>query len=214
MDTSIWSLALRRAKEDTSSVRSELESLIADHRVVMIGPIRQELLSGIRSESQFDSLKKRLSAFPDEPIAAEDYEEAARIFNVCRQNGIQGSNTDFLICAVAKRQQFEIFTTDNDFTLFSESHCNHDLQDGKNRTSTRTLTRIGVDLMNYDFRGASYAQAVVQDRRAVFYIETIYSPTLDLEIGIMHCKKRSIPTFWIGGLYRDPTVERFYARYI
>jgi predicted nucleic acid-binding protein len=86
----------------------------------MIGPIRQELLSGIRSGSQFDSLKKRLSAFPDEPISAEDYEEAARNFNVCRQNGIQGSNTDFLICAVAKRRQFEIFTTDNDFALFSE----------------------------------------------------------------------------------------------
>jgi predicted nucleic acid-binding protein len=120
VDTSIWSLALRRTKENSSAIRRELEGLIADHRVVMIGPIRQELLSGIRSGSQFDSLKKRLSAFPDEPISAEDYEEAARNFNVCRQNGIQGSNTDFLICAVAKRRQFEIFTTDNDFALFSE----------------------------------------------------------------------------------------------
>ena len=120
VDTSIWSLALRRTKEESSRIRRELEGLIADHRVVMIGPVRQELLSGIRNGSQFDSLKKRLSAFPDEPIAAEDYEEAARIFNVCRQNGIQGSNTDFLICAVAKNRQLEIFTTDNDFALFSE----------------------------------------------------------------------------------------------
>lgn len=120
MDTSIWSLALRRAKEDASDISRELESLIADHRVVIIGPIRQELLSGIRSGSQFDNLKKRLAAFPDELIASEDYEEAARIFNICRQKGIQGSNTDFLICAVAKRRQFEIFTIDKDFTLFSE----------------------------------------------------------------------------------------------
>ncbi|MBN1296616.1 PIN domain-containing protein [bacterium] len=120
VDTSIWSLALRRAKEDASDISRELESLIADHRVVIIGPIRQELLSGIRSGSQFDNLKKRLAAFPDELIASEDYEEAARIFNICRQKGIQGSNTDFLICAVAKRRQFEIFTIDKDFTLFSE----------------------------------------------------------------------------------------------
>lgn len=120
VDTSIWSLALRRTKEDSIAIRRELASLIADHRVVMIGPIRQELLSGIRSGSQFDSLKKRLSAFPDEPISAEDYEEAARYFNVCRWNGIQGSNTDFLICAVTNRRRYEIFTTDNDFTLYSK----------------------------------------------------------------------------------------------
>lgn len=120
VDTSVWSLALRRTKEDVIAIKRELEGLIADHRVVMIGPVRQELLSGIRSGSQFNSLRKRLSAFPDEPIFAEDYEEAARIFNVCRQNGIQGSNTDFLICAVARRRQYEIFTTDNDFTLYSE----------------------------------------------------------------------------------------------
>lgn len=119
VDTSIWSLALRRTKEISIAIRRELESLIADHRVVMIGPVRQELLSGIRSGSQFDRLKKRLSAFPDEPISAADYEEAARYFNVCRRIGIQGSNTDFLICAVANRRQFEIFTTDNDFILFS-----------------------------------------------------------------------------------------------
>lgn len=86
----------------------------------MIGPIRQELLSGILSGSQFNSLRKRLSAFPDEPISAEDYEAAVRVFKACRQNGIQGSNTDFLICAVVKRRQFEIFTTDNDFAFFSE----------------------------------------------------------------------------------------------
>ncbi len=120
VDTSVWSLALRRTKEDVIAIKRELEGLIADHRVVMIGPVRQELLSGIRSESQFNSLRKRLSAFPDEPIFAEDYEEAAQIFNVCRQSGIQGSNTDFLICAVARRRQYEIFTTDNDFTLYSE----------------------------------------------------------------------------------------------
>jgi predicted nucleic acid-binding protein len=120
VDTSVWSLVLRQGNEGASTIRHEVESLILDHRVVMIGSIRQELLSGIRSSRQFDTLRRRFSAFQDESIVAADYEEAARLFNVCRQNGIQGSNTNFLICAVAIRNQFEIFTTDNDFNLFSE----------------------------------------------------------------------------------------------
>jgi len=86
----------------------------------MIGPIRQEILSGIRSESQFKNLRKHLESFPDLPILTEDYVAAARFFNRCRSKGIQGSNTDFLICAVAVRNNFSIYTTDKDFQLFSE----------------------------------------------------------------------------------------------
>jgi predicted nucleic acid-binding protein len=40
------------------------------------------------------------------------------LFNTCRRNGIQGSNTDFLICAVAHRRSYSILTTDNDFQNF------------------------------------------------------------------------------------------------
>ena len=49
----------------------------------------------------------------------EDYVTAARFYNLCRSKGIQGSNTDFLICAVAVRNNFAVFTTDNDFALFA-----------------------------------------------------------------------------------------------
>jgi predicted nucleic acid-binding protein len=42
------------------------------------------------------------------------------MFNLCRAKGIQGSNTDFLICAVAVRHDFTIFTTDGDFRLFAK----------------------------------------------------------------------------------------------
>jgi predicted nucleic acid-binding protein len=86
----------------------------------MIGPIRQEILSGIRSESQFIELQKHLESFPDLPILTEDYVTAAKFFNHCRSKGIQGSNTDFLICAVAARNRFSIYTTDKDFDLFSK----------------------------------------------------------------------------------------------
>jgi len=101
VDTSIWSMALRRATGSASADVGELRNLIRDHRVQMIGPIRQEILSGIRSESQFRRLQHHLASFPDLSILTEDYVTAARFFNLCRSKGIQGSNTDLLICAVA-----------------------------------------------------------------------------------------------------------------
>ncbi|MGG6264696.1 hypothetical protein ACQ4M3_14865 [Leptolyngbya sp. AN03gr2] len=51
-------------------------------------------------------------------MTQNDYETAAEFFNLCRRNGVQGSNTDFLICAVAYRRNDSIFTTDQDFTAF------------------------------------------------------------------------------------------------
>ena len=120
VDTSVWSLALRRKKEDSFAPVQELRHIIQDHRVQMIGPIRQEILSGIRIEIQFKKLQKHLESFPDLPILTEDYVTAAKFFNRCRSKGIQGSNTDFLICAVAVRNSFSIYSTDKDFELFSK----------------------------------------------------------------------------------------------
>ena len=120
VDTSVWSLALRRDKQESNTTVQEFRRMIHDHRVQMIGPIRQEILSGIRIESQFKKLQKHLESFPDLPAITEDYVTAATYFNRCRSKGIQGSNTDFLICAMANRNKFSIFTTDKDFVLFSK----------------------------------------------------------------------------------------------
>jgi hypothetical protein len=119
VDTSVWSLALRRRsplRRDPNA--EELERLITTYRVVMIGPIRQELLSGVRSNEQYQGLRDRLRAFPDLPIQTEDDELAARFFNECRSRGVQGSNTDFLICAIAARRDNSVFSTDRDFEAF------------------------------------------------------------------------------------------------
>jgi len=120
VDTSIWSSALKRQKSQDNPFISELESLIKDFRVQLIGPIRQELLSGIKSESQIEKLKKYLRSFPDYNIQANDFELAARFFNQCRSSGIQGSNTDFLICAISVNNNWPIFTTDKDFSHFQQ----------------------------------------------------------------------------------------------
>jgi len=120
VDTSIWSSALRRGVQNNSAAVQELRHLVQDHRVQMIGPVRQEILSGIRRESQFNKLKAHLENFPDLSIITEDYVAAAKFFNLCRAKGVQGSNTDFLICAVAVRNKFAIYSTDKDFDLFSK----------------------------------------------------------------------------------------------
>jgi len=120
VDTSVWSLALRRTQGKPAAEVGELTSLIAAHRVRIIGPIRQELLSGIRDEASFDVLEQNLAAYPDIALDTADYVDAARYFDVCRTKGVQGSNTDFLICAVASRRDFAIFTTDKDFIRFAK----------------------------------------------------------------------------------------------
>ena len=118
VDTSVWSLALRRKQPADSPVVTELIELIGEVRCQIIGPVRQELLSGIKSQVQFQQLRHHLRAFPDLETTTLDYESAADFFNLCREKGIQGSNTDFLICAIAARHKIPIFTTDENFTLF------------------------------------------------------------------------------------------------
>ncbi len=119
VDTSVWSLALRRQQQN-NSIADKLRDFIGDGRVILLGAVRQEILSGIKQQAQFDKLKNNLRAFPNLPLGAEDYELAADYFNICRRNGLQGANTDFLICATANRRNYEIFTTDKDFIGFSQ----------------------------------------------------------------------------------------------
>ena len=87
-------------------------------RVVVIGPIRQELLSGVSNRANFDLLDDYLREFPDADIDSDDYRQAAIFFNDCRRRGIQGSATDFLICAVAHRLTCSIYTSDKDFDRY------------------------------------------------------------------------------------------------
>lgn len=119
VDTSVWSLALRRARGAADPAVQELRSLIDEGRIAMLGPIRQELLSGIRTPAAFEQLRVHLQPFADEPLETADYERAAEHFNTCRSRGVQGSNTDFLLCAAAERRGFPILTTDADFTRFA-----------------------------------------------------------------------------------------------
>jgi hypothetical protein len=92
--------------------------VIRDGRAQLVGVVRQELLSGIREPERFRKLREYLRAFDDPAVDTEDYEEAAQMHNRCRARGIAGSAIDFLICSVAFRRQWQIFTTDEDFERY------------------------------------------------------------------------------------------------
>lgn len=119
VDTSVWSRALRRARTTTANAEV-LEGLISSGRALLLGLVRQELLSGLKDRAQFNTLRDRLRAFPDLHLDPADHEIAALFFNRCRSRGVQGSAIDFLICAAAARRRIEIFTTDRDFDRFAD----------------------------------------------------------------------------------------------
>ena len=123
VDTPIWSLALRRRDagldQREQRLTAALRELIQDGRAQIVGPVRQELLSGIREEPSFKRLRDQLRAFEQVPLEVADYEEAASLNNRCRARGIAGSAIDFLICAIALRRNWQIFTTDRDFPRYA-----------------------------------------------------------------------------------------------
>lgn len=120
VDTPIWSYALRTPNNKYQNEIDQLTSLIRDQRALIIGPIRQEILSGYSDLRKFKKIKEKLSYFENTPIQDIDYESAAEFCNQCRKKGIQGSHIDFLICAVAKRIDVPIFTTDMDFPRYQK----------------------------------------------------------------------------------------------
>ena len=84
-------------------------------QIILLAARRQEVLSGVRDRSKFELVKNGLRTFPDLEIGTGDYEEAASYYNHCRAKGIQGSFTDYVICAAAVRHELAIFTDDKDF---------------------------------------------------------------------------------------------------
>ena len=84
-----------------------------------MGPVRQELLSGIQEDATFERLRQQLRAFVDLSLTTDDYEEAASFNNRCRAAGVAGTSVDLLICAAAARRDLPIFTVDTDFSRYA-----------------------------------------------------------------------------------------------
>lgn len=116
VDTSIWSLALRRNTKPKSSAVEELQKLLeGGSPIFMLGVIYQEILQGIRHEDQFRKIRDNLRILPMIDVSKDDHEEAARLYSKCRSRGVQASTIDSLIATMAIHNDCTLLTTDNDF---------------------------------------------------------------------------------------------------
>lgn len=123
VDTSVWSLALRRKKKSEGTAVQKLHTLIAHgERIFLPGLILQELLQGIQQASQVQKLIHTMEGFPLLEPTREDYVAAAELRNLCNQKGVQAGTIDFLIAALCLKYDCRLLTSDNDFVRIAK-HC-------------------------------------------------------------------------------------------
>lgn len=123
VDTSVWSLALRRDDSPpTPEVKELRRALERGDIVVTTGLILQELLQGFTGPRARKEIIDRFGALPLLPPDREDHIEAADLRNRCRRAGIQIGTIDALLARLCIRHQLAMLTMDQDFVLAS-SHC-------------------------------------------------------------------------------------------
>lgn len=124
VDTSVWSLLLRRTKRNDEDEPLKKLRFYLEHEycIYLVGPVLQEILVGLKNRSQFDLLAGYFEPFPLIECNRNDFIDAARLKNLCRNKGVQASSVDFFISAVCMNRKYSLLTTDNDFLHISK-HC-------------------------------------------------------------------------------------------
>ncbi len=121
VDTSIWSLALRRPLGAVNREATLLKAIIEQGEdIYLLGIILQEVLQGIRNPNDFIALKEYFMAFPLIALTREDYTGAAELKNHLTRKGKQESTIDVLIASAAISHHCYLFTADKHFTHIAE----------------------------------------------------------------------------------------------
>lgn len=120
VDTSVWSLALRRdAPSDVPAVEVLLQALEGDSEVYTTGFVLQELLQGFSGPTARDAILMKFASLPVIVPEMKDHADAATLRNLCRRKGVQAGTIDALIAALAIRFELMLLTTDKDFVHMS-----------------------------------------------------------------------------------------------
>ena len=123
VDTSVWSLALRRDRvRDEPQVEALRQALGGAQSVVTTGLILQELLQGFAGARAQREIVERFAALPLLVPDRQDYIDAAGIRNRCRRAGIQLGTIDALLAQLGVRHRLVLLSTDNDF-VHAARHC-------------------------------------------------------------------------------------------
>ena len=123
VDTSVWSLALRRDVEAMEPEVHELkDALFGADVVVTTGLVLQELLQGFSGAKAQAQIIERFAALPLLQPDRDDHIGAASLRNACRRAGVQIGTIDALLAQLAIRHELTLLTTDKDFT-HAAKHC-------------------------------------------------------------------------------------------
>jgi predicted nucleic acid-binding protein len=123
VDTSVWSLALRRDGDADAPAVAGLRAALADgESVVTTGLVLQELLQGFNGRSARRQIIERFAALPLVVPEREDHVGAAEIRNSCRRAGVQLGTIDALLVQLRVRHDLRLMTTDRDFSSAAK-HC-------------------------------------------------------------------------------------------
>ena len=123
VDTSVWSLALRRdAISAAPQVRALRDALEGEEIVVTTGLVLQELLQGFAGPRARRDIIERFAALPLLGPDRQDHIDAAELRNRCRRAGVQVGTIDALLAQLCMRHDLTLLTTDNDF-VHAAAHC-------------------------------------------------------------------------------------------
>jgi hypothetical protein len=120
VDTSVWSLALRRdAAVDEPTVERLRTALESGEGIFTTGLVLQELLQGFRGPRARDAILDRFGALPLLVPDRSDHVEAAEVRNACRRQGVQAGTIDALLAQLCRRHDLVMLSTDGDFQLMA-----------------------------------------------------------------------------------------------
>jgi len=121
VDTSVWSLALRRdAPPDEPPVQRLSAALTGGEAVYTTGIVLQEILQGYRGPRAREQIVNRFAALPIVVPTRSDHIEAAELRNECRRHGIQVGTIDALLAQLCIRHDLVMLTTDQDFARIAD----------------------------------------------------------------------------------------------
>ena len=116
VDTSVWSLALRRdSAPEGPEVGRLREALGGGETIHTTGVVLQELLQGFRGPRARTRIVKRFAALAMITPAREDHINAAEIRNDCRRHGVRAGTIDALLAEICIRHRLVMLSTDQDF---------------------------------------------------------------------------------------------------
>lgn len=116
VDTSVWSLALRRdVVPDVPQVVALKQALQSGQQIVTTGLVLQELLQGFSGPKQAEALVERFRSLPLITPDRQDHIAAAQLRNACRKRGVQAGTIDALFAQLCLHHRLMLLTTDADF---------------------------------------------------------------------------------------------------